>query len=110
MHLHPTDRAALGLAAALGLIAFFFPLVKARPQSAPPPNVQTVQLNPVPTCLTQSPCKIIILSQEEEQALIGERMVFDTATAARMLDLAGVVAYFRDKLVKAPAGTPQEKK
>lgn len=65
---------------------------------------------PPPVCQTASPCKIVILSAEEEQALLGPNMILDTAQQGRPLDLSGAVTYFRDKLRQAPRGTPQPAK
>lgn len=55
-------------------------------------------------CQTPSPCRVIILSTEEEQALTGPNQILDTAMQGRPLDLAGKVLYFRDKIRNAPAG------
>ena len=63
---------------------------------------------PLPQCQTQSPCKIIILSNEEEFALTGPNQILDTAMQGRPLDLSGKVLYYRDKLRNAPAGAPLE--
>lgn len=50
-------------------------------------------------------CKVLFLSPEEEQALTGQNMIFQTAEQARYLDLSPVVKYLRDKIAAAPAGT-----
>ena len=49
-------------------------------------------------------CKVITLTLDEEQVLIQPRGILDTAAAARQLDLANIVAYFRQKIDKAPLG------
>ena len=41
---------------------------------------------------------------EEEQALTGPKMLFDTAVQGRQLDMMGIASYFRQKLSIAPAG------
>jgi len=58
----------------------------------------------LPRCQTASPCKIMILSKEEEEALTGLNQILDTALQGRPLDLMGKVNYFRDKIRNAPAG------
>jgi hypothetical protein len=55
-------------------------------------------------CPTPMPCKILILTTEEEQAMLGPRGILDTAEQGRPLDLLGAVKFFRDKIAKAPAG------
>lgn len=55
-------------------------------------------------CPNQKPCKIIMLNEEEEKALLGQNMVLDTAMQGRAIDLGGVVTYFRNKLSTAPMG------
>lgn len=55
------------------------------------------------------PCKVITLSPQEEQFLTTKNGILDTAQAARYLDLGNVVAYFRDKIAKAPAGEVKPK-
>jgi hypothetical protein len=49
-------------------------------------------------------CKVLVLTPDEEAALVNPRGVLDTAQAARNLDLANIVAYFRNKIATAPAG------
>lgn len=63
---------------------------------------------PQPQCPTAQPCKVLTLTQEEEQALIGERSILDTALQGRPLDLGGAVTYFREKIRTAPAGQPKQ--
>lgn len=52
----------------------------------------------------QTPCRIITLNADEEKALLGQNMVFDTAVQGRAIDLGGVVTYFRTKITAAPMG------
>jgi hypothetical protein len=60
--------------------------------------------DPRTDCPSPQPCKVITLTAEEEQALFGPKMVFDTAVAGRQIDLFGVASYFRSKVAAAPAG------
>ncbi len=58
-------------------------------------------------CPTANPCKVITLTQEEEQALTGAKGILASAVDARLVDLLGVATYFRDKIRDAPNGTPR---
>lgn len=49
-------------------------------------------------------CKVITLTPEEEEALVGTGRILDTALQGRFIDLNGAVKYFQDKIAKAPAG------
>lgn len=60
--------------------------------------------DPRTDCPSPAPCKVITLSAEEEQALTGPKMLFDTAVQGRQLDMMGIASYFRQKLSIAPAG------
>lgn len=62
--------------------------------------------SPMPRCQTPAPCKILILSPEEEAALTGERMILDSALNGRIIDMIGPVLYFRRKIEQAPRGLP----
>jgi hypothetical protein len=56
-------------------------------------------------CPPKAPsCKILILTPEEEQALVGDRMIFQTASQARFLDVDPIVKYFLGKIAAAPSG------
>lgn len=73
------------------------------------PVMAHAQPAPLPTaggCPTPAPCKVLTLTPEEEQALLGPKMILDTAETGRPLDLLGVVRYFRDKIASAPKGAP----
>lgn len=64
--------------------------------------------DPRTDCPDAKPCKVITLTPDEEKALFGEKMVFETAVQARAIDLTGVAVYFRNKVSSAPAGdTPK---
>lgn len=60
--------------------------------------------DPRTDCPTPTPCKVLTINADEEKALMGDRMVFDTAVAARQLDMLPIAAYFKNKLQAAPAG------
>lgn len=49
-------------------------------------------------------CKILILTPQEEQALVAPNAILDTAIAARKLDMGDVANYFKQKIKDAPAG------
>ena len=49
-------------------------------------------------------CKVIVLTPIEEEALVRQNGIFDTAEKARFLDLSALVNYFRQKIEKAPPG------
>jgi hypothetical protein len=70
--------------------AFLLFLAFARAEECPP-NVQA--------------CKVLVLTPEEEQALMQPRGVLDTAREGRPLELGQIAAYFRDRIARAPAGT-----
>ena len=55
-------------------------------------------------------CKVITITPEEEEALIGPGRILDTALQGRFIDLNGAVKYFRDKLASAPAGDVKDDK
>lgn len=64
--------------------------------------------DPRTDCPSAAPCKVITLTAEEEQALFGPRMVFETAVQGRQIDIMPVANYFREKIIKAPAGDAQK--
>lgn len=76
------------VAAALAIIVFLFFIEALRAADCPQGSVA---------------CKVLVLTQEEERALIG---ILDTAKRARHLDLADTVNYFVGRLGTAPAGNP----
>lgn len=49
-------------------------------------------------------CKVLILTPQEVNALVGDKMILQTAAQARSLDLGQVVNYFLTKLAAAPDG------
>src|SRR5258708_826470 len=50
------------------------------------------------------PCKILIVTQQEEKYLMMANGVLDSAAQARAIDLGQFVVYFKQKLVQAPLG------
>lgn len=59
-------------------------------------------------CPEPTPCKVLLLTAQEEKILLDERGILATAAAARSLDLGSLVTYFQQKIVRAPAGDPKE--
>lgn len=63
-------------------------------------------------------CKVLFLSEAEEQALMKQNGILDTVAQARNLDLGGVAVYFKTKIgqavqgevVKVPDQAPKEDK
>jgi hypothetical protein len=53
-------------------------------------------------------CKVLFLSQGEEQILTQPNGVLLTAAEARKVDYAGFVQYFLQRIKEAPAGTPHK--
>lgn len=49
-------------------------------------------------------CKVVVLTQDEINALVQPGGIFDTAQRARYLDLAEAVRYFREKIERSPNG------
>ena len=56
------------------------------------------------TCPSPDPCKVVVITNQEEKILLDERGILATAAQARSLDLGVLVAYFQQKIAKAPAG------
>lgn len=49
-------------------------------------------------------CKVLTLTPDEEQTLIGPEMIFDHAVWANRVKFEGMVQAWREKLRQAPAG------
>jgi len=64
--------------------------------------------DPRTDCPTPKPCKVLVLTEEEQNVLMNEKGILATAAAARSLDLAGVTTYFQHKIASAPAGDVKE--
>jgi S-formylglutathione hydrolase FrmB len=92
IHLHdrlPTYVALAGLAGAW-LIALSF----------------AVRADELPKCPTPGePCKILLLSPQEEQMLMTKNGILDTAAQARAIDLGQFSVYLKTRIAGAPAGT-----
>lgn len=55
-------------------------------------------------CPTPEPCKILVLSQQEEKILMQQNGILDTAAQARSLDLGQFAVYLKTRIAAAPAG------
>lgn len=64
--------------------------------------------DPRTDCPDPSPCKVVVLTAQEEKILLDDRGILATASAARNLDLGGLVNYFQQKIARAPAGDGKE--
>ena len=49
-------------------------------------------------------CKVIFLSPQEENLLVGQNGILDTAAQGRQIDLGGFAVYFKSKIATAPQG------
>ena len=88
---------SLGAIALVGAITWLF-TSHARAEDCPP-NAKS--------------CKVITLTPEEQDMLIRDKGILQTAVQARPLDLGAIVQYFVTKIEHAPAGKvvePPEKK
>lgn len=59
-------------------------------------------------CPDANPCKVMLITAQEEKILLDERGILATAAQARSLDLGSLVTYFQQKIAKAPAGDAKE--
>ena len=50
-------------------------------------------------------CKVLVLTPDMEQALVGQNMILDTAEWGNRAGLSGAVVFFRKAIIEAPAGT-----
>lgn len=57
-------------------------------------------------CPTPEPCKILVLSQQEEKILMQQNGILDTAAQARSLDLGQFAVYLKTRIANSPAGEP----
>ena len=55
-------------------------------------------------------CKVITLTPDEEEALVGKDRILDSAAQARFIDLGPAVSFFKQKIATAPNGTVKEEK
>lgn len=93
MEMIPSDYAKLTGAVIAFLLALAFLLLWAA-------GVVEAETCPNPG----QPCKVLVLTPDEEQLLIKQGGILDSAAAGRYIDLGNVAAYFRMKLMQAPAG------
>lgn len=59
-------------------------------------------------CPPGGPCKVLILTPQEEQALLQPGGVLDTAEKGAFVQLSGFISYLRNKIATAPAGIVPE--
>lgn len=64
----------------------------------PTPDARVICPNP------GEPCKIMILSLQEERVLMQQNGVLDTAAQARNLDLGQFTVYFKTRIAASPNG------
>lgn len=64
--------------------------------------------DPRTECPDANPCKVVLITAQEEKILLDDRGILATAAQARSLDLGGLVTYFQQKIAKAPAGEQKE--
>ena len=62
---------------------------------------------PKVTCPTQEPCRILILTPQEEKALTGPNGVLDTAAQGRALELGQFAVYLKTRISASPMGDPK---
>jgi len=108
----------LSLVLPVGLLAAMLMPARAEEPNAVV-NGPTVQMMPKVQCPTPGEkCKVLFLNEAEEQALMKQNGILDTAAQARNLDLGGVAVYFKTKIgqakegevVKLPDPAPKEDK
>ncbi len=58
-------------------------------------------------------CKVLVVTPDMEQALVGPNMILDTAEYGNRMGLSGAVQFFKKAIADAPAGDvkkPEEPK
>lgn len=58
-------------------------------------------------------CKVLVVTPDMEQALVGQNMILDSAEWSNRMGLAGAVQFFKKAIADAPAGEvkkPEEPK
>ena len=80
---------ATWLALCVAIVWYFFGVPKARAEDCPP-NAKS--------------CKVLTLTPEEQDMLVRDKGILQTAVQARPLDLGAVVQYFVNKIEHAAAG------
>lgn len=64
-----------------------------------------VRADELPKCPTPGePCKVLLLSPQEEQMLMTKNGILDTAAQARAIDLGQFSVYLKTRIAGAPAG------
>jgi hypothetical protein len=53
-------------------------------------------------------CKVLFLTEQEENLLVGRNGILDTAAQGRQIDLGGFAVYFKSRIATAPAGEAQK--
>ena len=82
-------------------------VAKAQQAGAPAPQAQGGGASGM-QCPTPQPCKIVIISVDEEQTLLGQNMIFEMAEWA-MRPLGPTIQAWRRKIESSPAGAPAKK-
>ena len=59
-------------------------------------------------CPTSEPCRILILTPQEEKALVTANGVLDTAAQGRALELGQFVVYLKQRIASSPFGEPHQ--
>ena len=59
-------------------------------------------------CPTSEPCRILILTPQEEKALVTANGVLDTAAQGRALELGQFVVYLKQRITSSPFGEPHQ--
>lgn len=58
-------------------------------------------------CPTADPCRVLILTPQEEKALTAPNGVLDTAAQGRALELGQFVVYLKQRIATSPMGEPK---
>lgn len=67
------------------------------------PIAVAAQENKVP-CPNQMPCKVIVVTEDEEKTLTGQGMIFDAAEWANKMNFSSLVAAWKQKIATSPQG------
>ena len=68
---------------------------------------QTSDLTTIKCPNPGEPCKVLVLTPNEEKVLTGPNGILDTAAQGRSIELSGAVVYMKNKIQNAPEGTVQ---
>lgn len=58
-------------------------------------------------CPSADPCRVLILTPQEEKALTAPNGVLDTAAQGRALELGQFVVYLKQRIATSPMGEPK---